>query len=54
MFKVLGSTFALAVGAGALYYWWTHNHGDMEDEFRHMGDHFRDTGKQVKDTIEDR
>ena len=46
MFKVLGSGLALAVGAGALYYWWTHeredhrNHGyalpdsSMEDGWR--------------------
>ena len=53
MMKVLSSGLALALGAGAIYYWWSHNHGDMEGEFREMGDHFRDTSKHVKDTIQD-
>jgi hypothetical protein len=53
MFKFLGTTLALAAGAGAVYYWWSHNHGDMQDEFRDMGDHFKDTGKHVTDTLKD-
>jgi hypothetical protein len=30
MFKLLGSSIALAVGAGAFYYWWTHEHRDED------------------------
>jgi hypothetical protein len=49
MFKVIGSGLVFAIGAGAFYYWWSHNHGDLEDEFKHMGEHFKDTGDKVKD-----
>jgi hypothetical protein len=52
MLKVLGSGMALALGAGAVYYWWTHNHGDLEHEFHEMGGEFRDTSRRVKDTLE--
>lgn len=52
MLKFLGSGIALAVGAGAIYYWWTHEHGDVKDEMEHAGDHLRDTAGKAEDAID--
>ncbi len=53
MFKMLGG-ITLAIGAGALYYLWDHEHDGLHDQLHEAGDHLRETGKHMKDTVEDK
>ena len=55
MLKFIGSGIALAVGAGAFYYWWTHEHGDVDlaNEMDEAGDYVREQGDKAQDKIED-
>jgi hypothetical protein len=52
MFKVLGTGLFLAAGAGAFYYWWTHNHHEMRDDYEYTRDKIRDTGEDIVDHVE--
>jgi hypothetical protein len=53
MFKVFGSGLAIALGAGAIYYWWTHNNHDLQEEYHNLQDRVRETGKHMRGTVED-
>jgi hypothetical protein len=52
MLKFLGSGVLLAVGAGALYYWWTHEHGSVEHQMRHARQDLQDIQPAAKDILE--
>jgi len=53
MLKFLGSGVALAVGAGAFYYWWTHEHANTYDHMERAAGHLHDMAKKSRSTIED-
>jgi hypothetical protein len=52
MLKLLVPGLALAIGAGAYYYWKNHNQ-DFEGHMREAGDHIRDAGQEARDKAED-
>ena len=55
MMKFLGSAIALGVGAGALYYWWTHEkgEGDLHTMVHHTEDTLHDAGRDLRKAAED-
>lgn len=46
MFKVF-SGIALAVGAGAFYYWWNHERDNVDGTLQDARDDIRDTARDL-------